>query len=149
MRSARARSRGVSVLDLLTATALSATVLATAVPNLRTLRMPFALSGAARQVAADLQGARQRAIARNARYRVTFTAPGSYVLERETAPGSFTPDGGVQKLPSGATLGTVTPGNPIFDTRGMLTGTVTVPVSTANGKSRTVTMNVLGQTTIS
>ena len=113
------------------------------------LRAPYALSGAAHQIVGDLQLARQRAIARNTRYRVNFNgAAGSYVLEREAAPSSFVADGATQKLPHGAVLGTVTPGNPIFDTRGMLAANTNVPVTVTGAGTKTVTINVLGRTTI-
>ena len=114
------------------------------------LRAPYALSGAAHQIVGDLELARQRAIARNKRFRVNFNASaGSYVLEREEAPSSFVADGATQKLPHGAVLGTVNPGNPIFDTRGMLAAGVTLSVTVPNAGTRTVTINVLGKTTVS
>ena len=120
-----------------------------AVPNLRAMSAPWALSGATTQIVADLQVARQRAIARNARYRITFTAPRSYVLEIETSPNTFVADTAVQKLPAAATLGTVNPGMPIFDTRGMLGATVTLSLTVPNAGTRTVTINVLRKTTVS
>ena len=125
-----------------------ATVLGVAVPNFRALSAPYALSTATNQIVADMQVARQRAIARNARYRVTFTAPNTYVLEIETSPNVFAADGAVQKLPTAAMLGTANPGNPIFDTRGMLGATVTLSVTVPNAGTRTVTTNVLGKTTV-
>jgi len=124
-------------------------VLGVAVPNFRVMSAPWALRSATNQIVADVQVARQRAIARNARYRVTLTAPSSYVLEVETAPNVFAADTAVQKLPSTAMLGTVNPGNPIFDTRGMLGATVTFTLTVPNAGTRTVTINVLGKTTVS
>jgi len=113
------------------------------------LRAPYALSGAAHQIVGDLELARQRAIARNKRFRVNFNASaGSDVLEREEAPSSFVADGATQKLPHGAVLGTVNPGNPIFDTRGMLAANTNVPVTVTGAGTKTVTINVLGRTTI-
>ena len=58
-------------------------------------------------------------------------------------------DTAVQKLPAAATLGTVNPGMPIFDTRGMLGATVTLSLTVPNAGTRTVTINVLGKTTVS
>ncbi len=149
MAPVRHRSRGATLLEVLTVTALSALVMAVAVPNLRTLAGPWTLRSAATQVAADLQGARLRAIAQNVRFRVAFDeATDTYRLERETLPNTFVADGAVQPLPAGATLGTVNPGDPVFDTRGMLAATVTIPVSVAGTGTQTVTTNVLGETTI-
>jgi hypothetical protein len=45
-------------------------------------------------------------------------------------------------------LGTLTPGNPIFDTRGMLAANTSVPVTVTGAGTKTVTINVLGRTTI-
>jgi hypothetical protein len=100
-------------------------------------------------ITTDLQGARQRAIARNVRYRVNFdVAHATYTIEREQA-GAWVTDSAPQPLPNGVTLGTVSPSNPIFDTRGMVAAQVTVPVTVTGSGTRTVTVNVLGKTTIS
>lgn len=148
MRPPARRRRGFTLLEMLIATGILAMVLAIGVPNLVTMRGPYALKSASQQVAADLQLARQRAIAQNTRYRVTFSA-GSYVLERETSSNSWVQDSGVQKVPPGATIGGASPGNPVFDSRGMLAGDVTVPITVDGIGTRTVTINVLGRTTIS
>ena len=143
------RCRGASLLEVLTATGIMALVLGVGVPQMTRIRGPYALVGAARQIAADLQVARQRAVARNARYRVSFdTASARYTLQRETSTNVFTNDGGPQKLPKGVTLGSPSPGNPIFDTRGMMTADLAVQVSVAGTGSKVVNVNVLGQTTI-
>ena len=146
---ARRTCRGSSLLELLTATAISLSLLAIGLPNLSRMRAPYILNGATRQIEADMQVARQRAIARNARYRVNFNAAAkSYTLEREATANSWVTDGATQKLPAGASLGSVLPWNPVFDTRGMMMADVTVPVTVAGSGTRTVTMNVLGRTTI-
>ena len=140
-------SGGFTLFEALVTTAISLTVLAIGLPNLVRLRAPYALSGATRQITADLQAARQRAIARNVRYRVTFNGvSNTYTIEREQT-GAFIADSAPQPLPAGAKLGTVTPGNPVFDTRGMLAAQVTVPVTVTGSGTRTVTINVLGKTT--
>ena len=143
------KSRGTTLLDVVIASGIMLVLLAVGVPNLSRLRSPYALAGATRQIAADLQATRLRAIARNVSYRVNFdVAHGSYTIERSQA-GSWVADSAPQPLPSGAQLGTVSPGNPVFDTRGMLAAQVTVPVTVSGSGSRTVTVNVLGKTTIS
>ena len=141
-------TRGVSLLEILIATAIFASLLGIGLPRLSRLRAPYALSGATRQLQAALQAARMRAIARNVRFRVNFnTSAQTYTLQREVG-GSFVDDSAPQRLPAGAVIGTVTPNNPTFDTRGMLTAQVTVPVTVASSGTRTVTVNVLGKTTI-
>ena len=143
----RRRSSGATLMEILTATAIFSILLAIGVPNLQRLRGPYALRSAGRQMAADLQMARQRAITRNARIRVVYS-PQGYILERETAPNSWTVDSAFMPLPHPAAVGTVDPGNPVFDSRGMLATDVTVPVSVAGTGTRTVTINVLGRTTV-
>ena len=92
---------------------------------------------------------RMRAIARNVRYRMTFnTTTNRYTVERESAPGTFVAEGGAQPLPSGVRFGTVT-STPIFDTRGMLAAQVSVPIQATGHPTKTITINVLGTTTIS
>jgi type II secretory pathway pseudopilin PulG len=138
--------RGASLLELLIGTAILATVLGIGVPSLLRLQGPYVLRAAAQQVAADLHLARQRAIARNTRYRVAFGGTG-YAVERETGPSTFVPDL-LQTLPHGAAFGSVSPGDPVFDTRGMLNANVTVPVTVEATGTKMVTINVLGRTTI-
>ena len=136
-------------MEVLTATAILATVLGLGVPSVVAMRAPYAVSSAAQQIAAHLQAARQRAISRNARYRVNFTpSAGTYVLQRETSTNVFVTDGGVQTLPHGVHIGSISPSNPIFDTRGMLTANVSVPLTMTGARARTVAVNVLGRTTI-
>jgi Tfp pilus assembly protein FimT len=149
MAARRRRSRGTSILEVLTATGIMMTLLAIGLPNLRRLQAPYILSGATHQVEASMQMARQRAIARNARYRIVFdTTAKSYTLQRETTADSWVSDGGAIKLPKGASIGSVSPGNPVFSTTGILPATVSVPITVASSGTRTVTMNVLGKTTI-
>jgi Tfp pilus assembly protein FimT len=141
-------SRGATLLDALIAASIMVVLYAVGVPNLSRLRSPYTLTGATRQIAADLQAARQRAIARNVSYRVNFdTQNGRYTIERAQA-GGWVAESAPQPLPSGARLGTVLPGNPVFDPRGMLGAEVTVPVTVSGSGTRTVTINVLGKTTI-
>ena len=141
------RPSGATLLEMITAIAIFAVVIAIGVPNLQRLRGPYALRSAGRQVVADLQMARQRAIARNTRIRVVYT-PEGYTLEQETAPNSWTVDSAFMPLPHPAVVGTVDPGNPVFDSRGMLATDVTVPIAVAGTGARTVTINVLGRTTV-
>jgi Tfp pilus assembly protein FimT len=140
----------VTILEVLTATAITAILLAIGIPQMVRLRAPYALASASRQIAADFQAARMRAIARNTRYRIAFNATArTYSVERETTPNTFVAEGGVQTLPAGTTLTAADPANPVFDTRGMLGANVSVTVSMPGSGTKTVTVNVLGQTTIS
>ena len=128
---------------------ISAILLAIGVPNFKALRGPWVLSQTAQQVAAEFQMARMRAITRNARYRFTYnTTTKVYTMDRETSPGAWATER-TNTLPTGASI--TAPGTtPIFDTRGMLNGTTTIPVNVQGySKTRTVTINVLGNVTVS
>lgn len=149
-RSNRA-TRGRSIIEVLTAISLSAILMAIAVPSFSGLRSPYLLRQTSQQIAAEFGKARMRAIARNARYRLTYnSSTKTYQLEREITSGSntWTPES-ANSVSNLVTLSGVS-GNPTFDTRGMLNAPVTIGVSVQGYSStRTVTINVLGQVTIS
>jgi prepilin-type N-terminal cleavage/methylation domain-containing protein len=145
-RRSRHAQRGFTFIELLVTMTIFSIVCAMAVPNFRQLGAPYAVRQAASQVAADFQATRMRAIARNTSYRFTYNSStktyqmqrlqgGSWVTERSST------------LPQGVEVGSVgTP--PVINSRGMLAANVSIPLS-ANGHTKTVTVNVLGQTTIS
>ena len=134
-------------MEVLVAMALFTVLYAIAVPNLQAMRAPYALDSAAFQVAAHLNMARQRAIARNVRYRVAFS-PSGYHLERETSPNTFVTDSGTFAPPHEVTIGSPSPANPVFNTRGMLAANVSIPISVDGVGTKTVMTNVLGHSTV-
>src|SRR5689334_15374343 len=114
-RSTRA-TRGRSLIEMLSAIALSAILLTMAVPRFIQLKGPYVLRQASQQVAGEFQKTRMRAIARNQRYRFQYTSTNAtYTIDREQAPGSWVTESTGQ-LPVGATL-TWPNTTPIFDTR--------------------------------
>ena len=137
----------MSLLEVLVAMALFAVLYAIAVPNLQAMRAPYALESAAYQVAAHMNMARQRAIARNARHRLVFS-PSGYHIERETSPNTFVTDSGTFVPPHEVELGAPSPGNPMFNSRGMLAGDVSIPLSVDGVGTKTVTTNVLGHSKV-
>jgi len=142
------RTRGATIIDLLVGIGITAVVLGTAIPNLRTLSQPYTLDSVARVVSADLAGARMRAIAQNRRHRVVFNADARWwEVRAETSPNVFTVVGARRTLPTGARFGSVN-ASPTFDTRGMLTAPFSLVVSTG-ARQRTISVNVLGDTTFS
>ena len=143
----KAATSGMTLIEILVAMALFAVLYAIAVPNLQAMRAPYALESAAYQMASSLSMARQRAIARNQRHRVVFTSS-SYHIEKEASPSSFVNDSATFAMPNGVVLGSPNPSNPIFNSRGMLAAAVSVTVSMTGVGTKTVTTNVLGNTTI-
>jgi len=146
--TARPLTAGRTLMEVLIACGILGLLTAIGIPSFSRIRAPYARATATRQIAADLQLARQRAIARNVRYRVNFnTSGGTYTIEADNA-GNWVAETAPQKLASGVALGTVTPTNPVFDTRGMLAADVSVPVTVSGSGTKTVTTNVLGKTTV-
>jgi type II secretory pathway pseudopilin PulG len=137
----------MTLLEVLVTMALFTVLYAIAVPNLQAMRAPYALESATYQVASHLNLARQRAIARNARYRVVFS-PAGYHLEREVSPNTYATDSATFAPPHEVVIGTASPANPVFNSRGKLAANVSIPISVQGVGTKTVTTNVLGHTTI-
>jgi type IV fimbrial biogenesis protein FimT len=138
---------GFTLIEVLVAMALFTVLYAIAVPNLQAMRAPYALESEAYQIAAHLNMARQRAIARNTRYRVVFTTSG-YHIEREASANTWVLDSATFVPAHEVNIGAANPSNPIFNSRGMLAANVSLPISVTGVGTKTVTTNVLGQTTI-
>ena len=142
-------TRGRSILETITAIGISTILLGIGVPKFVELRGPWALQQTTEQVGAEFQKARMRAITRNQRYRFTSTASAkTYTIDAELTAGNWTTEFRGQ-LPTGASI-TVPGTTPIFDTRGLLNQTAAIQVNMAGyATTRTVTINVLGNVTIS
>jgi len=115
---------------------------------------PYLYSAAGRsatqQIASDLRLTRMKAIAQNRRFRVTFNMDnGTYTIERETSLGNFETDEGPFDLPGAATIQYVSPGDPIFDTRGTANAPTTIMAGVPGVNYHTVTINLLGKVTAS
>jgi len=142
----RRRQRGFSFIEVLVTMTLLSIVLAMAIPNFRAVGSSYALGQAASQVSSDFQSTRMRAIAANSSMRFTYDATTrTYFMERNSS-GNWVVERRSQ-LPTGVTVGTVA-STPTFNSRGMLIQAVSIPLL-LNGKTKTVNINVLGQTTIS
>lgn len=137
----------MTLLEVLVCIMIFAVVYAIGVPSLQAMRAPYALETAVHQVAMHVDLARQRAIARNARHRIVF-ANDSYRIERETNANTFVKELGEFVPPHEVEIGPANPADPIFNSRGMLAASVTVPVTVDGVGTKTVTINVLGRTSI-
>ena len=146
VRPDRKHSAGFTFMEVLTATALVAILYAMAVPRFSALRGPYAARSGAQQVASVFQAARMRAISTNSNVRLTYNSSNStYTVDRQNGLGWTTEVR--NQLPAGVSLSALGT-TPQFGRTGLLNGTYTITV-TAYTKTRTVTVNVLGQTTIS
>src|SRR4029079_18300175 len=130
-------------------TAISTILVGIAGPRFVTMRAPWMLRQTAIKVASEFQKTRMRAITRNARYRFVYNSTAkTYTIDREGPAGTWTTEF-TNQLPSGAYM-TAPNTTPIFDTRGMLNAAATIPVNvTGYNTTRTVTINVLGNISIS
>jgi prepilin-type N-terminal cleavage/methylation domain-containing protein len=142
-------TRGYSFMEVLIAMAIAALLLAIGIPRFTRVRAPYLVAGATRQIEAHVQATRQHAIARNRSYRLNFNVTNNTSTIERLVGGVWQIEGARQQLPAGARLGAITPGNPVIDTRGMLAADVTIPVLATGATTRSVTINVLGRTTIS
>lgn len=132
---------------MLIASSVFATLIAAGLPQLTRIRAPYAVMGASRQIAAAIASARQQAVARNTSYRVRFDASAkTYTVERLSA-GNWVQAQAPQKLASGLSFGTI-PANPVINANGTLAAAVAIPVNGTAAHTKTVSVNVLGQTTI-
>jgi prepilin-type N-terminal cleavage/methylation domain-containing protein len=97
----RSSRRGFTVLELLCVLGVLSVLLAIALPRASAVLPRLALDQAARQLAAELELARVKAINRNTRVRVVVDlAAASYRLEAEVE-GRFEPEGAARRLPGG------------------------------------------------
>jgi len=80
--------RGITLIELMTATACLAILSVLVVPNWIATAWPaYRLKNAARQVVSDVRYARMRAVATNRQYRLRFDpVSDSYLMERGDAP---------------------------------------------------------------
>jgi type II secretory pathway pseudopilin PulG len=144
----RLGSCGISFVETMAAVTLVAVASGLALMSVGPILHMTAGQTASQQLASDLRLTRMKAIARNQRFRVVFdTADGEYTIEREASPGNFVPDEGPFELPTAASLQTISPSDPIFDTRGAVSAPTTITISAPNTHTRTVTISILGTVT--
>ena len=111
--------RGFTVVELLTVIAIMLVITAIATPSFYYWLPTYRLSAGARQIAADLQLARMKAISQNTKYRLSFTAPNTYEMQKDDAPWAVAPGHGSVTLPEGITVTNGTPFNTSeFQSRG-------------------------------
>lgn len=78
----KGNSRGFQLVELLLVISLISILIAIGVPSLVGQMNHIRLSRSTRDVATELNAARLKAIAQNTKYKVSFTLPGSYLLQK-------------------------------------------------------------------
>ncbi len=149
---AETRRRGFTVLELLCALGILAALLAVALPRLSAVWPRVLADQAVRQLAADLELARVKAINRNSRVRAAVEiASAEYRIEVESE-GRFDPEGGPRRLPEGivfdAAGSTRIVGGRIsitFLPRGHTADNATIAISASDGQRRRVIVSSAGR----
>lgn len=121
-------NRGFTVMELMVTIGIASILMAIAVPKFFATLPRQRLTGAARQVATDLQQVRMKAIAQNIPYQISFSTT-AYVLQR--CNGSCVDEGGSIQLPQGINVTASTA--PQFQPRGTAASATTITLS--NGSS--------------
>jgi Tfp pilus assembly protein FimT len=135
-------NRGFTVMELMVITGVALTLMAVATPALLDTLPSLRLTDAARQVAADLQQIRMKAIAQNTPYQMTFSE-NAYVLQR--CSGLCANDSGSIALPDGISV-TASPA-PQFQPRG--TAAAAAMIALSNGSESTwVCVRAVGRVNI-
>ncbi len=138
-------ARGFTLIELLTAMGIAGILMAIAIPQFMSWLPTINLGAGERQVAADLQFARTRAISQNTPYRVTVAAfpATSYTVEVFTG-GAYVTDRGPVPLPQGITMNAVSAAFN-FTTAGTASSASTITLGNINGVTTTVTVNPVGR----
>ncbi len=136
---------GFSLIELLAVIAIFAIVVVLGYPRLATLSSIYRLEGAARNLAADLQKTRFRAIAEGARFQVVFdNAARTYQIQKEIS-GSFTNDGNAKPVDDANSITLTATANPIFTPRGGAQSAAIVTLTARNGAARMVAVESPGR----
>jgi len=127
--------RGFTVVELITVVGIMMVVTAIATPSFYYWLPKYRLSAGARQIAADLHLARMKAISQNTSYRLRFTAPNIYEMQKDDGGFAVAPGHGSVTLPEGITVTNGIPFNTSeFQSRGTAdTGVGTSAITVTNG----------------
>ena len=152
---------GVTVVELVVALSLSGLLIVFAFLQLRPLMAQVRLDSGARQVVADLQVARMRAIAQNRRFRVIFHPDThTYTMDKEEGSSwnrlslhghdaAASVDASVALPPSVVITAVNSGGDVIFVPRGHVDGGITITLGSLSGAgTRRIVVNLAGRVRI-
>ena len=153
------KARGFTILELVVTVALLAIVLLIAIPNFHRITVNSNLKTAARDLVADFNALRERALAENREYRLSFNG-NQYTLEActdATTPCAAwgPPPAGVAtpkspaSIASDITLTSHFGGPVIFLTRGTVNQAGNVVLTNGRVSTATITCNISGRTSVS
>ncbi len=142
----KANPAGFTLLELMVTIAVIGIITAIATPNAIAWRNNARFNAAVRQVKSAIEGARMAAIKSNLPATVTFNGSNTFVTQTRKISGGVPAANTVShQLASGVTAGG---GTLTFNSRGMANN-MTVTVTSTNGLSRTITLEVTGSSQIS
>jgi type IV fimbrial biogenesis protein FimT len=147
-KNTRSFGHGFTLIEISISIAVLGILLAIALPVWNTLAPAFQLNSATRQVVADLQLARNRAMAQYRKFRIVFNSATTYSVERQDNPGveAYTLFSGPRSLPSGITVASNS--TPVFQSRGNASPGATVTLTNSVGASRAITVLLTGRVDI-
>jgi len=140
---------GFSLLEMLVAVTLAAVVAGVAAPQFVGLVRQYRLTGAANQVAFEIDRARMQAIGQNSFVRIRFLSSTQYVRETSSDGVNYTAVGGTMALPGG--IYAVSNGLLLttgFNKSGFAVAVTTIVLAGGQGY-KTVSTNSLGRVTVS
>ncbi len=136
---------GFTLLEILVVMAIFTILGAFAVPQWGNLLSKYRLDSAARHVATELHGARNRAMAQYRRFKLVFDSPTTYTIQKEQNPGEkdYTAISGAKSLPIGITA--VFNNTPVFQTRGNASSGATITLSNSENGTKEVVVHLTGR----
>jgi Tfp pilus assembly protein FimT len=145
-RSRRDRERGFSGLELAIVVFIISAMSLLALPELLSARENYRLLASAQEISGNIANARIRSINENADFRIRVDTLTSYVLEEETAPGTWTQRGAFES-PDGYTFSAS--GSTIeFHFRGNATPVATLTLQNPNSLTRNIVTTTAGRTNV-
>ncbi len=137
------KARGFTVIELIITMALLAVLILIAIPSFHRISVNGNLKTAARDLIADFNFLREKAMAENTQFDLTFNVgSNSYTV----VPASGLPNGGKSPASIASDI-YLTPGTPVtFLTRGTLSQAGSVALTNSRGSTATITYNLSGRT---
>ena len=138
--------KGFTLLELMITLGILAIVLTIAIPNFQRISINGNLRTAARDLIADFNALRAKAIAENTQYVLTFNGDNTYTVN----PASGLPNGGKSPASIARDItisGVPFAGGPVtFSTRGTVSPGGNVVLTNSRGSTATITCNLSGRT---